>query len=145
MTNSEVKSIGGYPINVTGLATGNILFFNGIAWVNIPATTQNPTTYPMAAPDFSDEVPLSWQGVPVIIYNLQPGDVITVSSYTGFSPVEGFAQSPPNQPILTNVPWRAIYSALETPFVLTNEWGEGINQGAFTAPAVSVSYDFTIA
>lgn len=74
----DIENIGGYPVNITGLAEGDILFFDGVSWKNITRFA-TPTLYALQSPSGNPTV--LFDGIQVIINNLQPGDVLIMKRY----------------------------------------------------------------
>jgi len=103
------RYIGGYPVSVVGLQVDDVLFFNGKYWVNVPKTTESPTVYSLDSPTFTEEQVLVFDGLPVMISNLAPGDVLCCISYD-FVPRATTASF--IQEVYTNVAWSNIYSDL---------------------------------
>lgn len=103
------RYIGGYPVRVVGLRVDDVLFFNGKHWVNVPKTTETPTVYELDSPSFLQEQILVFDGLPVMIANLTPGDVLCCISYD-FVPRAETASF--IHEVYTNVPWSDIYSDL---------------------------------
>lgn len=141
---ANLTSLGGYPITVSGLTSGTVILFNGREWIGSPETVQNPTLYPLDPPSIAYQANVSFDGLPVIIYNLQPGDVLSVVGYSGFAPIDQIASAPNYQPIITNVPWSKLYTSISGTMKPETALDTDTSATDRVAPQPTVSLTYTL-
>lgn len=110
---ADLITIGGYPVDVSGLYDGKILFFNGIKWVAVPLTQRRPETVAMGSPKINNEVPFSIDGIPVMIHDLAPGHVLTLCLFSSAVQVDMIGTDPKMFSLIENVPWEQLYCNMD--------------------------------
>lgn len=106
---ANIQSIGGYRLDLNGLSEGKVLFFRGDKWVLASVTDPAPATVPMITPVNTSELPFSIDGVPVMIHDLQPGDVLTLCLFSSAVQVDTIGKDPTMFSMIENVPWSQLY------------------------------------
>lgn len=143
---TDVISLGGYPVTITGLSANDVLFFNGQFWTNIPETDAQPIVFDLDEPTYHSERQAYFSGLPIILTNLQPGDVLTIATLRYSTPIEAIVSADAFFEVIANAPWGAVRTEVNQtgkPFYTT-----GIidaPSAGMTAPAQSARYEYTIA
>ena len=137
------RYLGGYPVRVTSLKPGDMLFFDGKAWVNVPNSVPNPTTYALEEPSFTGEQIVVFDGLPVLMANLAPGDIMAVIAYDITPTTEGEVAESFVQECYTNISWSLVFSDVE--IKPESEYAANANSGlALTAARPTRSYDIVV-
>ena len=70
----------GYPIDITTLNNGDILYFNGEKWIGIVKGTQ-PTFHALAVPSVTTRQSVVFDNIPVIIDALFPNQILYLKKH----------------------------------------------------------------
>ena len=137
------RYLGGYPVRVTNLKPDDMLFFDGKAWVNVPNSVPNPTTYALEEPSFTGEQIVVFDGLPVLMANLAPGDIMAVIAYDITPTTEGEVAESFVQECYTNISWSLVFSDVEIKPESSYKTAADKTQGLMAARP-SNSYDIEI-
>ena len=137
------RFLGGYPVRVTNLKPDDMLFFNGKEWTNVDRRIPNPETFELDEPSFTGEQIVVFDGLPVLMANLEPGDIMAVINYDITPKSEGAVAESFVQECYTNISWSLVFSDVE--IKPESEYAANANSGlALTAARPTRSYDIVV-
>ena len=137
------RYLGGYPVRVTNLKADDMLFFNGKEWTNVDRRVPNPETFALDAPSFTGEQIVVFDGLPVLMANLEPGDIMAVIAYDITPTTEGEVAESFVQECYTNIAWSLVFSDVEIKPESSYKTAADKTQG-LTAARPTINYDIEI-
>lgn len=75
----NLTNLGGYPVEISGLSSGDVLYFDGTKWLNI-SRNASTTYFDLASPG-EESTATVFNGYPVMIGNLQPNEILILRRF----------------------------------------------------------------